>query len=163
MSDYLPPMSNDEIERALLNPSHDPEAYALALRHQEAFARDYEDAAMFAFQSVASRPGGIKAVFDNGAPALPDNWLEEMTRTTQALLVDLPSVSSAPLFGGSYAASNAHDEYAEQRLRSDWPTYKPYRLKPHLIRIPYDNEHPRRYSGNSHQRRKQRRAQRSHR
>ena len=49
--------------------------------------------------------------------------------------------------------------FSEHRL----PAFHPYRLPPLLVKIPDDNERPRRYSGNSHQRRKQRRAQRSHR
>ena len=103
----------------------------------------------------------IEAVFDNGCPTLPDNWLDEINRHTRALLVDLPPVPSAPLFGGLYAASKAHEEYAEQKFRFDWFHGAPYRLRPHLmIRIHDDNERPRRYSGNSHQRRKQRRARR---
>ena len=68
-----------------------PEAYARALQHQEAAARDYEAAAL--------------------------------------------------IYGSPFQ----------------------YRLPPLLVKIPDDNERPRRYSGNSHQRRKQRRAQRSHR
>ena len=75
---------------------------------------------------------GSEAVFDNGRPTLPNNWLDEINRHTRALLVDLPLVPSVPLFGGSYAASKAHED-----------------------------DRPRRYSGNSHQRRKQRRAQRT--
>ena len=93
----------------------------------------------------------IEAVFDNGCPTLPDNWLDELKRHTTVLLVDLPPVPSVPLFGGLYAASKAYEEYAEQKFRFD------------CFLIPDDNERPRRYSGNSHQRRKQRRAQRSHR
>ena len=42
-----------------------------------------------------------------------------------------------------------------------FPAFHPYRLPPLLVKIPDDNDRPRRYSGNSHQRRKQRRAQRS--
>ena len=103
----------------------------------------------------------IEAVFDNGCPTLPDNWLDELKRHTTVLLVDLPPVPSVPLFGGLYAASKAHEEYAEQKFRFDWFHGAPYRLRPHLmIRIHDDNERPRRYSGNSHQRRKQRRAKR---
>ncbi len=104
----------------------------------------------------------IEAVFNNGCPTLTDNWLEELKRHTTVLLVDLPPVPSAPLFGGSYAASMAHEEYAEQKFRFDWFPGLTYR-SPLLVKIPDDNERPRRYSGNSHQRRKQRRAQRSHR
>lgn len=37
----------------------------------------------------------IEAVFDNGCPTLPDNWLDEINRHTQALLVDLPPGASA--------------------------------------------------------------------
>lgn len=103
-----------------------------------------------------------EAVFNNGCPTLTDNWLEELKRHTTVLLVDLPPVPSAPLFGGSYAASMAHEEYAEQKFRFDWFPGLTYR-SPLLVKIPDDNERPRRYSGNSHQRRKQRRAQRSHR
>jgi hypothetical protein len=40
-----------------------------------------------------------------------------------------------------------------------YPAYQPYQLRPLLAKIPDDNERPRRYSGNSHQRRKQRRSQ----
>ena len=105
----------------------------------------------------------IEAVFNNGCPTLTDNWLEELKRHTTVLLVDLPPVPSAPLFGGSYAASMAHEEYAEQKFRFDWFPGGPYRIPPLLVKLPDDNERPRRYSGNSHQRRKQRRAQRSHR
>jgi len=105
----------------------------------------------------------IEAVFNNGCPTLTDNWLEELKRHTTVLLVDLPPVPSAPLFGGLYAASKAHEEYAEQKFRFDWFPGGPYRIPPLLVKLPDDNERPRRYSGNSHQRRKQRRAQRSHR
>ena len=104
----------------------------------------------------------IEAVFNNGCPPLTDNWLEELKRHTTVLLVDLPPVPSAPLFGGLYAASKAHEEYAEQKFRFDWFPGLTYR-SPLLVKIPDDNERPRRYSGNSHQRRKQRRAHRSHR
>ena len=100
----------------------------------------------------------IEAVFNNGCPTLTDNWLEELKRHTTVLLVDLPPVPSAPLFGGSYAASMAHEEYAEQKFRFDWLPGLTYR-SPLLVKIPDDNERPRRYSGNSHQRRKQRRSQ----
>lgn len=102
----------------------------------------------------------IEAVFDNGCPTLLDNWLDEINRHTRALLVDLPPVPSVPLFGGLYAASKAHEEYAEQKFRFDWFHGAPYRLPPLLVSLPDDNERPRRYSGNSHQRRKQRRAKR---
>jgi hypothetical protein len=36
----------------------------------------------------------ITAVFSNGCPALPDNWLDEINRHTRALLVDLPPVTN---------------------------------------------------------------------
>ena len=52
----------------------------------------------------------IEAVFNNGCPPLTDNWLEELKRHTTVLLVDLPPVPSAPLFGGLYAASKVHEE-----------------------------------------------------
>ena len=44
--------------------------------------------------------------------------------------------------------------------RFSWNTgFHPYRIPPLLFaKLPDDNERPRRYSGNSHQRRKQRRA-----
>ena len=102
----------------------------------------------------------IEAVFNNGCLPLTDNWLEELKRHTQALLVDLPPVPRMPLFSGScsYAASEAHEQYAKSK--ADWYSIDLSRLKPHLIRIPDDIDHPRRYSGNSHQRRKQRRAKR---
>lgn len=47
--------------------------------------------------------------------------------------------------------------------RFSWNTgFHPYRIPPLLLaKLPDDNERPRRYSGNSHQRRKQRRAKRN--
>ena len=98
----------------------------------------------------------IEAVFNNGCPTLTDNWLEELKRHTTVLLVDLPPVPSAPLFGGSYAASMAHEEYAEQKFRFDWLPGLTYR-SPLLVKIPDDNERPRPRMG--HRQRRQPNAQ----
>lgn len=43
MSNYLPPMTNGEIEQALTRPALNPKAFALALRHRDKAANEYEN------------------------------------------------------------------------------------------------------------------------
>lgn len=43
MSNYLPPMTNGEIEQALTRPALSPKAFALALRHRDEAAKEYEN------------------------------------------------------------------------------------------------------------------------
>ena len=109
-------------------------------------------------QATPTKPD---VVFTNGDPDADFSKIQfdlekEISQQLQAGLADLPPI-------GSYASAMAHEYVTNLRLSwYDWNDFSMprYMCIKHIID---SNERPRRYSGNSHQRRKQRRAHRSHR
>ena len=107
-------------------------------------------------------------VFTNAGPSLDGFDVTAFAKQRIALEKEISKQLVAGLqdhsHGSSYALAMAHEEAMQFRQRWDYwndcfeiPRYMCIK---HIID---DTDRPRRYSGNSHQRRKQRRAQRSHR
>ena len=103
-------------------------------------------------------------VFTNAGPSLEGFDVTSFARQRIAIETEISTqlASSIPSID-AHAMATAHEE--AMKFRQQWDYWGSFEMPRYMCikTIADDIDRPRRYSGNSHQRRKQRRAQRSHR